>query len=177
MPTCRNCSNSFPNRIKIDGLTKILSGRRFCLNCSPYGQHNTKQIDKLPMGSRPEKFCNRCETTKNANEFYRRRKGTDLSPYCKPCTKDETKERYLRLKMESIEYLGGKCQSCGYSRYYGALEFHHLDPLEKEFTISQRKFCSLEKIKKELDKCVLVCSVCHREIEAGIRSCPDKIHI
>lgn len=39
-------------------------------------------------------------------------------------------QRWIKRKLDAIEYLGGKCISCGYSKYYGALEFHHRDPTQ-----------------------------------------------
>lgn len=61
---------------------------------------------------------------------------------------------------------GGKCEKCGYNHNIAALDFHHLNPKEKEFAIDLRKFSnmSLEKLQKELDKCILVCANCHREL-------------
>ncbi len=54
--------------------------------------------------------------------------------------------------------------SCGYNKCLSALEFHHIDPLKKDFNISQFRTTSFESIKKELDKCDLLCANCHREI-------------
>lgn len=60
---------------------------------------------------------------------------------------------------------GGKCEHCGYSANIAALEFHHMNPEEKEFQVDLRAFSnhSLEKLEAELDKCELLCSNCHRE--------------
>ena len=68
------------------------------------------------------------------------------------------------LKEKLVEYKGGKCEICGYDKCITALEFHHLDPNEKEFTIGHNGVLSLEKCKKEADKCILVCANCHREL-------------
>ena len=78
-----------------------------------------------------------------------------------------------RVKTTLVEYKGGKCQCCGYNRCIRALEFHHLDPSQKDFTISG-KSKSFETLKKEADKCILVCSNCHKEIHAGIRKIEDE---
>jgi 5-methylcytosine-specific restriction endonuclease McrA len=69
-------------------------------------------------------------------------------------------------KKKLVEYKGGKCQICGYDRCIKALDFHHINPIEKEFelTFMNRKW---EVLKKEADKCILVCSNCHREIHDG----------
>lgn len=77
--------------------------------------------------------------------------------------------RRKRLREKAILDRGGKCITCGYDRCQAALDFHHIDPTQKEFGISKDGITrSWEKIQKELDKCVLVCSNCHREIHAGI---------
>jgi hypothetical protein len=115
------------------------------------------------------KHCKRCETTKNADEFYRRRQGTNLSSYCKPCTNNQTLERQRRFKKECIVYKGGSCQVCGYDSCDGALEFHHLDPSQKDFSIAHARLTKFDnKIKEELDKCAILCCNCHREAHSGL---------
>ena len=69
-----------------------------------------------------------------------------------------------RLKEKLVEYKGGACEVCGYNKCITALEFHHVNPNEKEFGIGSMKVLSFEKCKKEVDKCMLVCANCHREI-------------
>ncbi len=84
---------------------------------------------------------------------------------CRKCLVDSVKKRRLKIKEMSIAYLGGKCSICGYNKYIGALEFHHKDPNQKDFGIGEKGYTrSWEKIKIELDKCILVCANCHREI-------------
>lgn len=71
-----------------------------------------------------------------------------------------------RLKARSIEYKGGKCSVCGYDHCSNALEFHHIDKDSKDFSISEafaRHMC-WEDIVPELDKCILICLNCHREV-------------
>jgi 5-methylcytosine-specific restriction endonuclease McrA len=82
-------------------------------------------------------------------------------------------KRRRKVKTLAIEYKGGKCQVCGYDKYQGALDLHHLNPQEKEFGIGDKGYTrSWDKIRSELDKCILVCANCHREIEAGITQLP-----
>jgi DNA-binding CsgD family transcriptional regulator len=69
-----------------------------------------------------------------------------------------------KIKEKAIKYKGEKCEKCGYNKCIRALEFHHLEPSEKDFTVSSYKVLSWEKIKIELDKCILVCANCHREL-------------
>lgn len=79
------------------------------------------------------------------------------------------KNRRRKLKVMAVEYKGKKCILCGYNRCVGALDLHHLDESKKEFGLSVRGMTrSWNKIKKEADKCVLVCANCHREIHAGM---------
>jgi predicted HNH restriction endonuclease len=74
-------------------------------------------------------------------------------------------ERRRKLRDMAIEYGGGKCTRCGYAKSKRALSFHHKDPSKKDFGLSARGLTrSWEKMKVELDKCVLVCANCHMEI-------------
>lgn len=87
---------------------------------------------------------------------------------CKKCRVDAVQKRRYKIKEILIEYKGGKCEICGYNKCIGALEFHHKDPTKKDFGIGQKGYTrSIELNKKEVDKCILVCANCHREIHAG----------
>lgn len=72
-----------------------------------------------------------------------------------------------KTKSRAVEYLGGKCKICGYDKCVEALTFHHVIPNKKEFNISRTNI-AWEKLKPELDKCVLLCHNCHDEVHAGI---------
>ena len=139
---------------------------------------NPKELKLLPKFKSVEKKCSRCNSIKLSSEFYNRRQGADFSPYCKICTIEQTLERQRNFKIKCVEYKGEKCQICSYNKYVGALEFHHLNPSEKDFSISNVKLYSFsDTIKKELDKCILVCSNCHREIHANIIVVPPRIEL
>lgn len=120
------------------------------------------------------KICPHCKIEKNESQYYKRRDNKNLGAYCKDCSKLQVITRQQKLKQEAVDYKGGKCLSCNYDKYQGALEFHHLNPNEKEFNISQIKFFSLNSIKKELDKCILLCSNCHKEIHANLIKYDEK---
>jgi len=112
------------------------------------------------------KTCPRCKEDKEASEYYRRKnRGLKcLSGFCKKCTCDERVERGRAFKAKCVEYKGGSCERCGYSESLTALEFHHIDPSKKDFGIGkQRRTKFDEEIRKELDKCILLCANCHRE--------------
>ena len=74
------------------------------------------------------------------------------------------KLRRKKLKILGVIYKGKKCQKCGYNKTFEALVSHHINPSEKEFTIAYHCNASWQRIKKELNKCELLCSNCHREI-------------
>ena len=70
----------------------------------------------------------------------------------------------------AIEYKGGRCQICGYNRCMEAMEFHHFSSSGKDFGISEKGYTrSWEKVKEELDKCVMLCANCHREVHTGLQ--------
>ncbi|MDO8435975.1 MAG: HNH endonuclease signature motif containing protein [bacterium] len=86
-------------------------------------------------------------------------------------------KRRRKIKTLAIEYRGGQCQICGYNKYQGALDLHHING-KKEFGIADKGYTrSWKKIKAELDKCILVCANCHREIEGGITQLSREIGI
>ena len=85
-------------------------------------------------------------------------------------------KRRRKIKALAIEYKGGQCQICGYHKYQGSLDLHHIDHRGKDFGIADKGYTrSWEKVRAELDKCILVCANCHREIEAGIVQLPEGI--
>lgn len=90
--------------------------------------------------------------------------------YQKKQTEKEKKENSVksvvawrqRIKVKLIEYKGGKCEKCGYGKCIQALQFHHKNPKEKDFTISGKSY-SFDKMKVEVDKCMILCANCHIE--------------
>ena len=72
-----------------------------------------------------------------------------------------------RTKLKLIEYKGGSCEICGYNRCARALQFHHTEAEKKDFQVSGKSL-SFDKLKNEVDKCILVCSNCHSEIHDGL---------
>ncbi|MEO8690851.1 MAG: hypothetical protein ABI611_21875, partial [Solirubrobacteraceae bacterium] len=88
---------------------------------------------------------------------------------CKLCRSEHVSARRRRVKRLLVEEAGGRCILCGYDRYTGALQFHHLDPSTKSFALSVQGVArSLEKARAEAAKCVLICANCHAEVEAGV---------
>ena len=84
-------------------------------------------------------------------------------------------KRRKLLKQKALEYKGGRCELCGYNRCGDALEFHHKNPLRKDFAISGSGLTrSWDKVKMELNKCILICANCHREQHQKQRSLLEK---
>lgn len=105
--------------------------------------------------------CATCGTTE-AESFYANNKYR-----CKACEVQRLRIWRNTRKQREIQKRGGCCSMCGYSKYIGALEFHHTDPLSKEFDWSTAVMRSQQAIDAELEKCVIVCANCHREIHAA----------
>jgi hypothetical protein len=77
-------------------------------------------------------------------------------------------DRKYLSKRRCVDYLGGRCVRCGYDRCIKAMTFHHRDPAEKEFSVSQMLDRAWEVLRPELDKCDLLCFNCHMEEHCGI---------
>lgn len=78
---------------------------------------------------------------------------------CKRCRSAAVVQRRRTIKQKLVEEAGGACVLCGYGRWAGALQFHHLDPSRKKFQISQRGHSrSLARCRIEVRKCVLLCA-------------------
>jgi DNA-binding CsgD family transcriptional regulator len=92
---------------------------------------------------------------------------------CLRCRLEAVCRRRRKIKSQLVEEAGGRCCMCGYDRYVGALEFHHREPTAKSFGLAQAGITrSLEVVRAEARKCVLLCSNCHAEVEGGVRSLP-----
>ena len=95
---------------------------------------------------------------------------TDNAYRCKKCATESVQKRRDKIKLLAVEYKGGKCQNskCGYNKCIGALEFHHING-DKDFGIARKGHTrSWEKVKLELDKCIMLCANCHREVHANM---------
>ncbi len=148
MLTCHNCKNEFPTCIKIDGKYRNLKKRKYCLICSPFGRHNTRQIGYVKIKDCPHE-CPRCSRIHNGPKTI-----------CGSCYAGSRTEK---VKQQSLDYLGGKCVECGYNKCMASLHFHHKNTAEKEFGIGGKYCLSWDRLKVELDKCEILCANCHGE--------------
>jgi hypothetical protein len=157
------------------------------LNCKNCGKAIYRKPSEIKRSKSKNFFCSRsCSSTFNNSASPKRQKRSRVCRTClgkfygktKYCSesciprKTETEKRVehasrvtqLRraMKEKAVKMLGGQCSICGYNKCNKALQFHHLDPNEKEFRISNAS--SWKKAKVELEKCILVCANCHAEI-------------
>lgn len=92
---------------------------------------------------------------------------------CKRCRSEAVIARRRKVKRKLVEEAGGECVLCGYRRWVGALQFHHLDPERKEFNVAARGHArSLARCRAEIRKCILLCANCHAEVEGGFATLP-----
>ncbi len=107
-----------------------------------------------------DKICNKHGMTSHALR-------NDGRYRCRKCAVEQVTKRRKKVKAMSVEYKGGKCSICNYNKCIDALDFHHLNPNTKMFSPSDNGHTrSWEKQKIELDKCILLCANCHREIHS-----------
>ena len=112
--------------------------------------------------------CKTCGEMKLEEEF---RKTTGRQ--CRACERIRSRARKKawarRRKRTYVDYKGGPlCAACGLVAHPSIYHFHHLDPDEKEFAISEKGYAPLEDVRDELDKCVMLCPSCHRRVHAGL---------
>jgi transposase-like protein len=104
------------------------------------------------------------------------RRGTD-GFRCRLCRTSAVQRRRREVKRILVAEAGGACVLCGYDRTLGGLHFHHRDPSEKAFALSRQGVTrSLASARAEAAKCVLLCSNCHAEVEAGDLQLPPPYY-
>lgn len=133
------------------------------------------------------KTCAKCKEEKILDEFHKDKSKKDgRQSYCKRCLSDAAKrdykengrkalfiERANKKKQELKDFLNlirehNGCAFCE-ERELCCMDFHHLDPSQKDASVSY--LCeskSKDRMLNEMKKCVVVCSNCHRKIHAGL---------
>jgi len=145
MKLCRKCSKKIKTKQIIKGKVRNLSKRKYCIKCSPFNSHNTRRLEIKTVNNKLC-VCGRLFS----------HKGTK----CYSCA--HTKKRH-NLKYKLIVENGGKCFNCGYKKCLGALQFHHKNPKEKEFSISGNHTLKHKTLYEEVKKCIILCANCHSE--------------
>jgi transposase len=92
---------------------------------------------------------------------------------CKRCRSERVSQHRRELKAVLVHEAGGRCRLCGYDRSHRALAFHHLEPEKKVLPVSWNGVTvSIERLRAEARKCVLLCANCHAEVEDGLVAVP-----
>jgi ribosomal protein S27AE len=143
-----------------------------CANCHSK-RHYVNDVVGVVMRLPPKeklideiKNCIVCGSEFFAHHFNRR--------YCYSCLPyevdqtDAYRTRKRAVKRELLKYKGSECINCGYNEHEGSLQLHHRNPSEKEFafskvTLSHLGF-SMSDLKREADKCDVLCANCHAEV-------------
>lgn len=97
---------------------------------------------------------------------------------CLKCRRQAVIEWRRRAKLRLVQEFGGRCELCGYDEFLGALQFHHVDPGQKEFGLAMRGLTrSIKALRQEAAKCALLCANCHAKVEWGAVELPAEILI
>ncbi len=139
-----------------------------------------------------QRECTKCGEAKDIDQFAWKNKAAGIKQrICKACVGMLSKQNYIANKDRHVqtcrratadrvqrirEYLASlnlKCQECG-EDHPAVIDFHHMDPTEKESSVSNLvgQGHSLDRIKKEIDKCIVLCSNCHRKLHWKERNMP-----
>lgn len=156
MPTCEKCGDHFPWRTKIGGVRKYLGSRKYCLKCSPYNCHNTRQLDRDLSEDR-----GRCQMCGKEMPTQRRR-------ICNACS---VKRGHQRRWKCFLKIRGDQCVFCGYGGGARAclLAMHHVKEKTCGVNTGSLRYGKVRFIK-EAKKCVPACPNCHAEAHAEIIS-------
>lgn len=140
---CKNCGDEIYYRVIINGRERNLQNRKYCLKCSPFGSGGIHKNDNLKS--------NKSKKERNKEKY-------------KKWQQKARKERKEKL----VKILGGKCFKCGYDKYVGALDFHHIKQEDKKFGISSHGLCrKWDELVEEVKKCILLCKNCHTELHGS----------
>lgn len=115
------------------------------------------------------KVCSKCKFEKEESEFYSKGKENRLYSYCKDCQNRYSQDRWIKRKLEAIEYKGNKCFKCLQIFPYPVYEFHHRDPTTKDVEWVKLRLRSWVSVLKELDKCDMLCANCHRIVHHELK--------
>lgn len=147
----RSCAAKFNNahhpKRKKEGRCRkcggeIRASRRYCSTCRKIVAEDRKRL----MASRRCVICGRA-----VGDRRRRR--------CNSCN---TKVRRYRTKLAIVSHLGGRCVKCGWAGPVSGFDLHHRDPSKKDFRFGQALNRSWSLVRREVEKCDLLCALCHR---------------
>lgn len=150
----------------------IKSTKKYCSNdCmntlrrQKYAEREKATKDNPFKGN--EKVCPIC-----GSHFIPKTAAANQRTCCYNCMPDGVQLTRGMFLAKIKETHGGKCVRCGYNKCLKALEFHHIDPSKKDFTISNDHF-KLQEAVEEIKKCILICSNCHKELHDDMWNIED----
>ena len=108
--------------------------------------------------------CRVCGEEKEDSFFFKAAKKDYLDKICKSCKHSYQMQRRKNFKIKIMESKGGKCECCGHTGQPCDFDLHHRDPRTKENQLSGGNLRSWNKILEEIDKCHLLCAICHRRV-------------
>ena len=148
---CVKCNKEFAQLQEINGKKHNLQRRKFCLECSPFKEHNTRDIRK------PKEIYLH---SRNYDKL-----SLDQKKILNKKTHKNIQKRRINRKIKLVKLFGGRCVKCNYDKNYSVLQFHHKDPSQKSFGLSSNKIAgsSWDALLKEAEKCELLCANCHAE--------------
>lgn len=182
MPAPLNLLNqNFGNLLVIQKLPSRNGKTYWLCECQKCHSQYEVQTNHLRNGTY-KKCCDEFDISDESNhicpicgqEFTLRKYGHNRR-FCYDCSPSFTKEAgksqnitaiRKAIKKRLVDYKGGKCEKCGYCNCVSALQFHHNNPEEKDFSISTQLNLSnfdIEIYYAEVDKCQLLCANCHAE--------------
>lgn len=135
----------------LDSFPRVV--QKACRVCGETKPHTWSS--SFTQTGKPE-YKSRCNDCMNVYHSERRK-------LTRPRVTSRGLDRKFLMKVKAANYLGGRCQRCGYNSCFKALTFHHRVSTEKSFTVSQMLDRAWGILRAELDKCDLLCFNCHME--------------
>lgn len=172
---CKICKVNFKSRFRIGINRYDFRGRRHCYNCKKLKiKTKNSELEKYILDmkyleiepqtikanqnnpkNRPCKYCQQNLIRYNNSKF---------SNVCKKCQYIFKK---IKNKLFCFNFKGGACNDCGWKpaclEDLACLDFHHIDPSTKDYEISEIESASFKTIQIELEKCIMLCAICHRK--------------
>lgn len=141
------------------------------------------------------KKCSQCQEEKSEDQF-NFKNGIKKHSHCKQCQSNKVKKHYLankekykiKARLNNKTYNQRNRNFCNnFKKIKGcffckesepiALDFHHLESEFKENNVAVlvNSSSSIETISKEISKCVVLCSNCHRKLHGGLLNLPNNL--
>jgi len=144
---------NYPKRIPLNELSKQLNKSIRAIQHKAAKMGISRKSFRFNLTKEPRRIIEKRYYEKNKNQIYKRKQ-----------------ERIEKRRKELKKILGNKCEFCGYNKCLNALEFHHKSGKKEDHVSRMIRDVSRQKSLKEIDKCILLCANCHRELHAGVCS-------